>query len=702
MVPSTESLIVKIAALRDLLDRANTAYYVDAEPIMPDSEYDRFLRELATLEQANPNFADPASPTRRVGGKPIDGFVQITHRQPMQSIDNTYDLDGFRAWQSRCEKALGFAPSLVADPKVDGVAVSLRYEHGRLIAAATRGDGEVGDDVTENVRAIRAIPLRLSSNRKRSLALPDVLEIRGEIYMPNTEFDRINRERMERNEPLLANARNATAGTLKSLDPAVAASRRLAFIAHGRGERIGGPPIDRHSDFLDALRGWGVPVNHLAVKCATSDEAIAAIESFGALRGSLPFGVDGMVVRVDQFADQEVLGYTEKSPRWIVAFKYPAEREITTLVGVEWQVGKGGTLTPRATMEPVVVSGSTVRHATLHNIEEIRRKDIRIGDRVEVEKAGEVIPQVVAPIPSARSGAELVIEPPVECPSCGQGIIQEGPKLFCANPNCPAQFRERLKWFVGRDQMAIEGLGERLIDQLVDAKIVGRFADLFRLPRDAVAALTTESLTKAGKVSLRKVGEKTVDAIIESAIEARGRGLARVLGSLGIRHLGSSASKTLARAFPNIGAVQSASASDFQALEDVGEVTAASFAKEFSSPAMCETLRSLVECGVDMTSREFKSRASEGGEVDQATRWPNSDPFHGKTIVLTGTLVAFDRRDLSETLEGRGAKISGSVSAKTHLVIAGSDAGSKLQKARELGIEIWDEAQLVVALGATE
>ena len=682
----------KIAHLCDLLDRANIAYYVDAEPLMADSEYDRLLRELAVLEEKFPALADPASPTQRVGGKPIAGFKQITHSRQMQSIDNTYEIETFRDWAARCEKTLGHPSGLVADPKIDGVAVNLRYVHGALEFAVTRGDGAVGDDVTENVRAIRAVPLRLSRTGNRSLALPDVLEVRGEIYMPNAEFDRINIERAERSEPLLANARNATAGTLKSLDPAVAASRRLAFIAHGRGEIVGGPQIESHWDYLAALRDWGIPVNTLAVKCKTADEAIVAIESFAQQRGGLTFGVDGMVVRVDNFAEQDLLGVTGKSPRWITAFKYPAQREVTTLVHVDWQVGKGGTLTPRATMEPVVVSGSKVSHATLHNIEEIRRKDIRIGDRVEVEKAGEVIPQVVAPVLSARVGTERPIEPPTECPSCGGPVTQEGPKLFCANTNCPAQFLERLKWFVGRDQMAIEGLGERLIEQLVEAKIVSHFADLFRLPRDVMAKLESESINKSGKVVQRRIGEKTVDAIIASANEARGRGLARVLSSLGIRHLGTSAGKTLARKYPDSDALMAATTQDLEALDDIGEITAAALARDFSDPAMRETFRRLAECGVDMKSKEYHVVSAGSAVAD------DSDPFRGKTIVLTGTLASFDRRALTELLEQRGAKISGSVSAKTHILIAGAEAGSKLSRAQELGVEVWDEARLRAAL----
>ncbi len=675
----------EIAHLTELLDRANSAYYIDASPLMSDGEYDRLLAELVELERAHPEFADSASPTSRVGGAPIDGFASVTHRKRMQSIDNTYDIDGLRTWAARCQKSLGVAPRLTADPKIDGLAVSLRYESGLLVEAATRGDGSVGDLITNNAQAIRAIPLRLRSNAGAP-SIPAVLEVRGEIYMPNAEFERINAEREARGEALLANARNSAAGTLKSLDPKVVAARRLAFIAHGRGE-CEGEIATGHLEFLANLKAWGIPVSRDSVACAGIDEAVAAVEQFASRRGALAYGVDGMVVRVNEFAQQEQLGSTEKSPRWIVAFKYPAERRSTRLVDVVWQVGKGGTMTPRATMEPVVVAGSTVRHATLHNIEEIRRKDIRIGDLVEVEKAGEVIPQVIGPVLSARSGSERVIEPPTKCPSCGAEIVQEGPKLFCSDPACPAQMRERLIWFVGRDQMAIEGLGERIIDQLFDAGMVRHYADLFSLDRNALATLTSESVDRSGRVTLRRLGEKTADAILSSAAEAKTRGLARVLASLSLRHMGIAAAKTIARAFADIAAVECATAQQFEALPDLGEITAASFAHDFASAGLKETFRRLASVGVDLTSKEFAA-ASAGGEGKET-------PFRGKTIVLTGTLDGIDRRALTALLEREGARVTGSVSAKTHLVIAGAEAGSKLDKARELGIDVWDEARLV-------
>ncbi|MFO0872873.1 MAG: NAD-dependent DNA ligase LigA [Phycisphaerales bacterium] len=738
----------RILELRELLGRANRAYYVDAAPIMPDSEFDALLTELATLESKHPELDDPDSPARRVGGALLDGFATVRHASPMQSIDNTYSIADLRAWGERVVRGLGAAPEdeahgampglpfegsspeadaprkqgsrardpargpgapavrFVCDPKVDGVAISLRYEGGRLVQAVTRGDGEKGDDVTANVRAIRAVPLVLSqpegAGARRGGAgrsLPQLVEIRGEIYMPNAEFERINREREREGEPLFANARNSTAGTLKNLDPGIVASRRLAFVAHGRGE-VRGAEVESYSQFMDLVRRWGVPTSRLARTCDTIDEVVAAVESFGAGRSSLPYGVDGMVVKVDRFDQQERLGSTSKAPRWAIAFKYPAEQARTKLLKVEWQVGKGGTLTPRATMAPVFVAGTTVQHATLHNIEEIRRKDIRVGDTVVIEKAGEIIPQVVRPIVEERTGREAPIEPPARCPACDGNVEQDGPKLFCVNPECPAQFREKLKWFVGRDQMDIDGMGEKLVDQLCDKGLVGHFADIF--------ALTREQL-----LGLERMGEKSADNLVAALAEARGRGLARVLAGLGIRHIGATAAKTLARRFPDADALLAASRDDLEALPDFGEVTAADLHEYLQSAPARETFRRLARAGVTLTSPLYRppSESPRAGSSDAQARGvevpdgaptalsdPSSGPFAGKTIVLTGTLERYERSELRDLLESLGAKVTGSVSKKTDLVIAGESAGSKLDKARELGVEVWDEPALLKAL----
>jgi len=649
---------------------------------MSDRDFDLLLQELVELDAKHPELHDPNSQSQRIGGAPVDGFKTIRHTVPMTSIDNTYSIDDLRAWHQRVLRGLDIddadglfnkksGVAFVCDPKIDGIAVSLRYENGELAHAVTRGDGEKGDEITAQVRAIRAIPLRLKKEGRQ--ALPAVLEVRGEIFMPNTEFERTNREREAAGELVFANARNSTAGTLKNLDPKVTAKRKLSFVAHGRGEMKGGAADDLESfwEFLAYVRKLGVPTNTLSKRCEGIDAVVESIESFAGKRATLPYGVDGMVIRVDRFDQQRELGATSKAPRWCIAFKYPAEQGVTVLKQVDWQVGKGGTLTPRATMEPVFLAGTTVKHATLHNIEEIRRKDIRIGDTVVIEKAGEIIPQVVSVVMDKRPKTAKPMEPPSKCPACSGAVEQEGPKLFCVNPECPAQFRERLKWFVGRDQMDIDGLGEKLVDQLVDAGMVKHFADVFTLKRDEL-------------LKLERMGEKSADNLVEALNVAKSRGLNRVLAGLGIRHIGTSAAKTLARAFPDADALMSASLGQLGELEDFGEVTAPVLHEYLNSRQGRDTFHRLAKAGVDLNSSLFSAKPQA---VDS--------PFAGKTIVLTGTLERFTRPELIEKLEALGAKVSGSVSKKADLLIAGAEAGSKLDKANELGVEVWDEKRLL-------
>ncbi len=669
----------RILQLRELLDRANHAYYADGQPFMADSEYDQLLAELQSLEVAHDDH-DPTSPTARVGGAPIDSFRAVPHSLPMMSVDNTYSEGDFRAWYGRCADSLGRPPAVTCDPKIDGVAVSLRWVDGQLAQALTRGDGQQGDDITANVRAIRSIPLRLRGTP------PRMLEVRGEIYMPTSSFEAINESLEQEGEPLLANPRNATVGTLKNLDPKVTAKRRLAFLAHGRGA-CDGVVVAGYWDFLGLLRGLGIPVSQLTKPCLGVDEAVAAIEEFRARRAELPYAVDGMVAKIDSFADQATLGATAKSPRWAIAYKYPAERKETTLLAVAWQVGKGGTLTPRATLAPVTIAGTVVRHATLHNIAEISRKDLRIGDTVIVEKAGEIIPQVIEPVLAARRGSESIIVAPAECPACRGAVEPEAegsPRLLCTNSACPAQFRERLKWFVGRGQMDIDGVGDKLIDQLVDAGLVRHFADIFLLQ-------------KADLLALERMGETSATALLAAAASSASRGLVRVLSGIGIRLVGDAAAKTLGRAFPDIDALLAATPESLEALPDFGAVTASTVVRVLHSEAMLEEIRRLREAGVGLTSPIYKPPPEQGshpsGEVT---------PFAGKTVVLTGTLERFERQALAELLESLGATCPGSVSKKTHLVIAGEKAGSKLDKARALGVEVWDESTLIerlVALG---
>ena len=664
----------RISELRVLAERADRAYHVDDAPVMPDSEYDALLRELGALEAAHPELRDPNSPTQRVGGEPIDAFRTVHHRAPMMSIDNTYSIEDLRAWHERVLKGLDDeTPQYVCDPKIDGVAVTLRYEQGVLTLAASRGDGARGDDITAQVRTIRTVPLKLDTG---TAPAPAVLEVRGEVFMPSDEFERINRQREAESQPLFANARNSTAGTLKSLDPKIVAGRRLQFVAHGRGEVVGLDGVESHTAFVDRLKALGIPTSAEMQSCANIDEVSKAIEAFGERRSRLGYGVDGMVVRVDRFDQQLRLGSTSKSPRWCIAFKYPAQQGTTTLHRVDWQVGKGGTLTPRATMEPLLLAGTTVSHATLHNIEEIQRKDIRIGDTVVVEKAGDIIPQVVRVETGKRRGNEKPIRPPRRCPACKGVVEREGPKIYCVNPECPAQFTEKLAWFCGRGQMDIDGLGWKLVDQLVETGLVTHFAELFTLKREDL-------------LRLERMGERSADNVLEGLERSKSRGLARVLAGLGIRHIGATAAKTLARNFADADALLAAAVEDIEALSDFGQITASTLHAHLHSKPGRDTFRRLAKVGVDLASHDLVARTPGKGEPSV---------FAGRSIVLTGTLKHYSRPSLTERLEALGAKVTGSVSKKTDLVIAGENAGSKLAKARDLGIDTWDEQKLAEVL----
>ncbi|HEX2838547.1 MAG TPA: NAD-dependent DNA ligase LigA [Phycisphaerales bacterium] len=731
----------RITELRDLLHRANHAYYALAKPIMADVEFDRLLKELAKLEAKHPELADENSPTVRVGGEPISGFKTIKHTVPMLSIDNTYSPGEVREWYDRCVRGLGReglfggggAPTLACDPKIDGVALSLRYEGGRLVHAVTRGDGTKGDDVTHAARAIASIPLQLltpeKAGAKGAVGVPDVLEVRGEVFFPLAEFERVNKEREEAGEDLFLNPRNATAGTLKNLDPRRVAQRKIRFVAHGRGEVSVGF-AGSHSEFLQRIRSLGVPVSPLSTVCSNAEEALAKIEAFDTARHTQDFAVDGMVVRVDSFEQQDRLGLTSKSPRWIIAYKYPAERKTTVLIDVHHQVGKTGKITPRAVMEPVLLAGSVVQHATLHNYGRVRATpinpdepagettDIRIGDTLYVEKAGEVIPYIPGVDISKRPKGARRVQAPEKCPECGGPVEPEYPDgcegdetkesaRRCVNPECPAQVREKLIWFAGRKQMDIEGLGEKTVDQIrSEAKGVplNSFADIFRLHEHREALL-----------SLDRMGEKKVDNLLAGIEAAKSRGLAKLLAGMGIRHVGDSTAKLLARQFQDWDALLEAPVwrlmpaavnrmspknrrEKFGFDEEVspaeetglGEGTAQVVWDYLHSPMAKKTFAHLREVGVDLTSHDYV----EPGKASVV----RDGPFAGKTVVLTGTLEHYEREDLKGILEKLGAKVSGSVSAKTHLVIAGPGAGSKLDKARELAVEVWDEPRLLTVL----
>jgi DNA ligase (NAD+) len=708
-----ENAARQVRELRDLLERATRAYYVDHAPFMSDQEFDEKLAQLDALERAHPELDDPESPTHRVGGEPSEGFETRAHAVPMMSIDNTYSEAEVRAWAARCAKSLGVAPApaapdlfsaapaaspapdpgagplrFVCDPKIDGIAISLRYEKGRLVHALTRGDGVRGDDVTSNIRAVRAVPLVLHTD-----APPAVLEVRGEVYLPTKEFHRINAQREAEGDEPFMNPRNACAGTLKQLDPRVVAQRRLGFVAHGRGEIEPDGFAASYTQFLARIKQIGVPVS-AAIECDTPDDVVRTINEFHARIHAMPSMIDGMVVRIDSFAHQQALGVTTKSPRWCIAYKYPAERKTTVLLSVDAQVGKTGKITPRAVMEGVVLAGTLVKHATLHNWGMVRAKDLHLGDTVVVEKAGEVIPQVVEVVPDKRPRGAKAVAAPGACPACAGPTEVEPDESArdtesetvrrCINPECPAQIREKLIWFTGRKQMDIEGLGEKTIDLIRATPDVplNTFADIFRLPAH-----------RARLIELDRMGEKKVENLLAGIDDAKSRPLARVLGSLGIRHVGGANAKLLARRYDTLEALLGARAIELEEIEGFGPVRAQVVERYLHSDAGRRTFHDLRDVGLAFPNPDFRPASAEPVVA--------SGPFAGKTIVLTGTLDSFERETLKEKLESLGAKVTGSVSKKTTLVIAGREAGSKLEKATELGIEVWDEARLLEALSAS-
>ncbi len=679
----SKSAAKRVEELRREIERHNRLYYVEARPEIEDRAFDELLKELESLEAAHPELVTPDSPTQRVGGQPIEGFRTVRHARRMYSIDNTYNKEDLEAWHQRVLKGLGIEANLlgeaseavefVCEPKIDGVAVSLRYEEGRLAQALTRGDGVAGDDITHNVRTIRAIPLKLDDEAGK---VPRVLEVRGEVFIPANEFERINRKRAADGLELFANPRNAAAGTLKQLDPRQVAERRLMFLAHGRGE-LEPEPFDCYSDFLSAVERLGLPVSKHVRRCATIEGVWAHIEAFDKERAGLGYGTDGVVIKVDSFEQQERLGYTSKSPRWCIAYKYASEQGETRVKGISWQVGKGGTVTPVAELEPVLIAGTTVKRAGLHNMDEIERKDIRIGDTVIVEKAGEIIPQVVRVVEERRPKDAARTRPPEKCPSCGGPVVREEDEvaLRCINPECPAQLRERLIWFAGRGQMDIEGLGEKSVHQLADAGLLRSFGDIYLLHRH-----------RDQLMELDRMGEKKMENLLAGIEESKTRGLARVLAGLGIRHIGSTAARILAETFGNVDALMGANVEELAAVEEMGPITAGSVHQFFHDRAGRHVIEELKEAGVDLTAP--KRQKPKGDSL-----------FSGRTIVLTGTLERYDRKALEEKLTALGAKVTGSVSKKTDLVIAGEKAGSKLDRARALGIEVWDEARLIEAFG---
>ena len=650
-----------IEHLREQIRRHDYLYYVEANPGISDYEYDQLMRQLADLEARHPDLITPDSPTQRVGGEPIDGFASVVHRLPMLSIDNTYNENQVLEFDNRVRKALGDTKfHYLVDPKIDGVAVTLRYERGLLALAATRGDGKRGDDITSNARMIKTIALAL-----RGDAVPDVLEVRGEIYWPRHTFTAYNARRVEMGLDTFANTRNGAAGTLKQLDPKVVGERGLAFLAHGLGE-IEPMHASRASELMDAMSRWGITVNPHRRLCADIGQALEAIHHWQETKAQVDYETDGMVVKVDELKLRETLGQTSKFPRWCIAFKYKAQQERTVLRQISQNVGRTGVITPAAHFDPVQLAGTTVSNATLHNYDQVARLDVRVGDTIIVEKAGEIIPQVVQVVFEGRPHDASPTKPPERCPSCDEQTEKDpgGVYIRCVNPDCPAQIRQRLEHFVGRDQMDIDGVGPAVIDLLVSSGLVVHIGDLYKL--------TLFDITRV------KSGAKSSQNIINAIDASRGRGMARVIAALGIRHVGARAAEVLAERFESVDKLASASVEDLTAIDEIGPVIAQSLHQFFNSPSGRETIERLRSSGVELKSL---SRKPTGGSLS------------GKTVVVTGTLERFTRKQAQDAIKAAGGKVASSVSGSTSFVVEGADAGSKAQKARDKGVEIIDEAE---------
>jgi DNA ligase (NAD+) len=665
------SVELEIAQLSDEIRRYDRLYYVSAEPEISDREYDRLMERLRKLEAEHPELVQPDSPTQRVGGEPLAGFKSVTHAIPMLSVDNTYDEGQLREFDGRVRRVLGSEPyRYIVDPKVDGVAVSLTYEKGRLTLAATRGDGTTGDDVTSNVRTIRSVPLTL-----RGTDVPEVLDVRGEIYWPSAEFAAFNRKREEAGEPVFANPRNATAGTLKQLDPKRVAGRGLRFFAHGFG-RVSPLVDDSTVALYERFKSWGIATNPWLEIAEDIDAVIELCHRMDVERSTLAYQTDGLVIKVDSLAQREELGYTSRYPRWCIAYKFAAEQAESVIKNIDFQVGMLGTITPRAIMEPVLLAGTVVRHASLHNFDQVDRLDVRVGDTVVVEKAGEIIPQVVRVVKEKRPAGAKPVERPSHCPVCGHDVQQDkgGVYLRCINPRCVAQRKERLIHFCGRDQMDIEGAGEALVEQLVDTGLVEGCSDLYHLHEKREAL-----------IELERMGEKSVDNFLAGIEASKKKPLSKLLAALNIRHVGASTGELLAEHFGDIDALMAADVDALTAVDGIGPELAESVRGFFTSADGVELIQRLRDAGLSMT----QPRGAVAGD----------GAFAGMTVVITGTLESLGRKEAEQLVKSLGGKTAGSVSKKTDLVVAGEKAGSKLSKARELGIEVIDEAGFLSRAG---
>lgn len=642
-------------------------YYVLDAPEITDAEYDRMMVRLRELEARYPDSIPADSPTQRVGGRASSQFTEVRHLEPLLSLGNVFSAEELRAFDERVRSGLpaGSKVEYVMEPKIDGLACSLIYENGKLVRAATRGDGVVGENVTANVRTIRSIPLTLKVPEGE--AVPELLDVRGEVYMPRQAFMRLNEQRAERGESEFANPRNAAAGSLRQLDPQVTASRSLSFFAY---YLVGEGAQPKHSESLALLARYGFKVSENYKVVENIDEAIKYIGDFNELRQGLSYDTDGAVIKVNDVYQQRILGATGKDPRWATAYKYPPEQAETTLEDIDWRVGRTGVLTPTAVLTPVKLSGSVISRATLHNEDFIRAKDIRIGDRVVINKAGEIIPEVLRVVAEKRTGDEKEVEIPSVCPECGWRVERQGEEaaIRCTNPHCPALGREGLIHFVSRDAMNIDGCGPSVINALLDAGLVRDAADLYSLRKDDL-------------LKLERMGEKSADNLLVALAESKKNELDKLLFALGIRHVGAKVARILATEFGSMEKLQQAQPEELAQIRDIGDKIAESAVTWLNVPANIDLVERLAAAGLTMT---FTPPASQ-----------EDNPFFGKTLVFTGTMPTLGRAEAKTMAQDVGAKVSGSVSKKTDYVIAGAEAGSKLEKAQQLGVAVIDEAEFL-------
>jgi len=653
-----------IEQLRQEICRHDHLYYVLDQPAISDREYDRLFAELEQLEQEHPELVRLDSPTQRVSGEPLEGFMTVRHTVPMLSMDKTYNAEELRTFDQRVRKGIGGDDyDYVVEMKIDGLAVSLRYENGVLVMAATRGDGELGDDVTANVRTIKAVPLVLLDAGEISAAL----EVRGEVYMSKRAFAELNKQRVEADEQTFANPRNAAAGSLKLLDSRIAATRNLAFFAYAMGE-VSEPLADDHYQALQKLKTFGLPVNPHIARAKDIGEVIEVCQGWQQKRYDLPYQIDGMVIKVDRFEQRDMLGTTGRAPRWCISYKFEAEKAETVVESIDIQVGKSGILTPVANLRPVELAGTMVKRASLHNFDVLKGLGIRCGDTVIIEKAGEIIPQIVDVKKELRPAGTKPFEVPKECPNCGSAITKDAGGVYvrCVNPDCVGQLRERLRYFAGQGQMDIEHLGPALIEQLVDAGLVSNFADIYRLQQSQVA-------------DLERMAEKSAAHVIASIEASKHRPLWRLIAALGIQHVGGQSAQILAEHFGSLEAVMDADERSLAAMDQIGPITVNSIYEYFHHPENRAVVEQLLTMGVRPERPQRRT----------------SNKLAGKTIVVTGTLENFTRQQIEQAIRQAGGKTSSSVSKKTDFVLAGKDPGSNLDKAGELGVQVIKKEQFL-------